>query len=224
MSRGSIEYGSPVPGQVSFQWKNPDFLSKNPDFLLKNVDSIIKTQVIGGRWKPLHYILASSTFASQMSTCNTAGACIVKNDSPLAFEGSASVRLINMVTGKSVPMVKHAVSLPPGAGVAEWYCGTNSGDDVEHDSEAACPASSPVSGSGVHGSPPENYTRHYQQIPTGRSNYTKNSPLVSEKNCLAACDADKACVGFTAIDWPTGDCYLYEAPHKLSENTSSLTV
>ena len=24
--------------QVSFQWKNPDFLLKNPDFLLKNVD------------------------------------------------------------------------------------------------------------------------------------------------------------------------------------------
>ena len=29
--------------QVSFQWKNPDFLSKNPDFLLKNVAFIIKT-------------------------------------------------------------------------------------------------------------------------------------------------------------------------------------
>ena len=26
--------------QVSFQWKNPDFLLKNPDFLLKNVDFI----------------------------------------------------------------------------------------------------------------------------------------------------------------------------------------
>ena len=37
--------------QVSFQWKNPDFLSRNsdflsrnPDFLLKNVDFIIKTR------------------------------------------------------------------------------------------------------------------------------------------------------------------------------------
>ena len=35
-----------TPIQVSFQWKNPDFLLKNPDFLLKNVDFIIKT---GGR-------------------------------------------------------------------------------------------------------------------------------------------------------------------------------
>ena len=31
------------PGmEVSFQWKDPDFLFRNPDFLLKNVDSIIK--------------------------------------------------------------------------------------------------------------------------------------------------------------------------------------
>ena len=31
-----------VANQVSFQWKNPDFLSRNPDFLLKHVDFIIK--------------------------------------------------------------------------------------------------------------------------------------------------------------------------------------
>ena len=29
--------------QVSFQWKNPDFLLKNPDFLLKNPDFLMKT-------------------------------------------------------------------------------------------------------------------------------------------------------------------------------------
>ena len=28
--------------QVSFQWKNPDFLLRNPDFLLRNVDFLIK--------------------------------------------------------------------------------------------------------------------------------------------------------------------------------------
>ena len=28
--------------QVSFQWKNPDFLLKNPDFLLKNPDFVTK--------------------------------------------------------------------------------------------------------------------------------------------------------------------------------------
>ena len=30
--------------QVSFQWKNPDFLLRNPDFRLKNVDFIIKQE------------------------------------------------------------------------------------------------------------------------------------------------------------------------------------
>ena len=32
--------------QVSFQWKNPDFLFKNPDFLLKNVDFVTKTRLV----------------------------------------------------------------------------------------------------------------------------------------------------------------------------------
>ena len=35
--------------QVSFQWKNPDFLLRNPDFPLKNVDFITKhTEEISG--------------------------------------------------------------------------------------------------------------------------------------------------------------------------------
>ena len=34
-----LRYGA---GQVSFQWKNPDFLFKNPDFLLKNPDFLLR--------------------------------------------------------------------------------------------------------------------------------------------------------------------------------------
>ena len=30
------------PPQVSFQWKNPDFLSRNPDFLSRNLDFLFK--------------------------------------------------------------------------------------------------------------------------------------------------------------------------------------
>ena len=29
-------------GQVSFQWKNPDFLIRNPDFLFRNPDFLLK--------------------------------------------------------------------------------------------------------------------------------------------------------------------------------------
>ena len=32
-------------GQVSLQWKNPDFLLKNPDFLSRNPDFLLKTLV-----------------------------------------------------------------------------------------------------------------------------------------------------------------------------------
>ena len=31
-----------VSTEVSFQWKNPDFLLKNPDFLMRNVDFVLK--------------------------------------------------------------------------------------------------------------------------------------------------------------------------------------
>ena len=43
---GSIEYGSAVPGQV-----------------------------LGGRWKPLHYVLRASIFADQLCVCTADGSC-----------------------------------------------------------------------------------------------------------------------------------------------------
>ena len=49
-THGSAFAKEPLRTQVSFQWKNPDFLSKNPDFLfrnpgflLKNVELLIQT-------------------------------------------------------------------------------------------------------------------------------------------------------------------------------------
>ena len=49
--RNSIPLAPPPPApeeeeeeeeEVSFQWKNPDFLLKNPEFLLRNPDSLLK--------------------------------------------------------------------------------------------------------------------------------------------------------------------------------------
>ena len=34
--------GGPAGHEVSFQWKNPDFLFRNPDFLLKKVELMLK--------------------------------------------------------------------------------------------------------------------------------------------------------------------------------------
>ena len=38
---GAAAVAAELAAEVSFQWKNPDFLLKNPDFLLKNVDFVI---------------------------------------------------------------------------------------------------------------------------------------------------------------------------------------
>ena len=89
---GSIEYGSPVPGQV-----------------------------VGGRWKPLQYILMNSMFADRMAGCNSGGSCFVVNSVPFLFEGTVVVRLINMLTGTNATMVTR-VSLSPGAGTTRWFC------------------------------------------------------------------------------------------------------
>lgn len=180
LCQGSIEYGSPVPGQIE-----------------------------GGRWKPLHYTLKSSTFADQMSTCNDAGACIVKNDSPFEFSGKASVRLLNVMSGTSVSLTEHPLSMAPGAGVDEWYCGTGASDTntVGHAEMAPITNQKPT------------YTLRVGQIPVNRNNYT-NPQYKGEAKCETACDADKSCVGFTYIGWPdplNGDCYLYDAPHRLMD-------
>ena len=43
----TLRQAAVVVNEVSFQWKNPDFLLRNPDFLLKNVDFILKTGGLG---------------------------------------------------------------------------------------------------------------------------------------------------------------------------------
>ena len=174
-------------------------------------------QVEGGRWKPLHYALRSSTFADQMSTCNDAGACIVKNDSPFPFVGKASVRLLNVMTGASSSMMtEHSLSMAAGAGVDAWYCGTGTRGDADRGPRAEADG-----GSEAASAPKPTYALHVGQIPVNRTNYT-NPQYQGEANCETACNADKSCKGFTYIGWPTnptgGTCYLYDAPHKLMDD------
>ena len=101
-SWGSIEYGPPdQPGQL-----------------------------LGGRWRPLHYQLRSSIFADQLATCNTGGACFVTNSAPFAFKGEVSVRLLNVLSGKSAQLKGMIADLPPGAGVTEWFCASGLQESV----------------------------------------------------------------------------------------------
>lgn len=170
---GSIEYGSPVPGQVE-----------------------------GGRWKPLHYALKSSTFADQLSTCNTAGACFVRNDSPFPFSGKVRLRVLNTLNGKDTYLADKELSMPAGAGVAEWFCGT-------------APSSYTDSKEYYFNEKPK-YGRHCQQIPSDRLNYTAKT-YVGFENCIEACDQDKACLGFTLMT--DSRCWLYDSVPKLQNNS-----
>lgn len=113
----------------------------------------------------------------QMSTCNTAGACLIKNDSPFPFKGRWTVRLINVITGASSHLTQKAVALPAGPAVAQWHCATNSTVTVASATMGRLTAT-------------HNYSLHVGQIPVNRGNYTKGSPLVgaSIAKCEQACD------------------------------------
>jgi hypothetical protein len=182
---GSIEYGSPVPGQV-----------------------------VGGRWKPLHYILRSSTFADQLCVCNIAGACFITNDSPFQFQGSVNIRVLNMMTGtaESVVADKNLI-LAAGPKISQWFCATgsdnnggNDGDDGDVGSVNGRPQVHAAKTSAAQQAP--TYKHIYLQIPVDQSNFTKEMDGVDVQDCELACNADSTCLGFTQS--PGGNaCWLY---------------
>lgn len=89
---GSVEYGTPRPGQV-----------------------------LGGRWKPLHYFYEASLFRDVMASCGVGGACYVANDAPFPFEGRVLISAVNFGTGLVTPVHDRNVSLAAGAGVVEFF-------------------------------------------------------------------------------------------------------
>jgi len=68
--------------------------------------SLVKGQVLGGRWKPLHYFFKRSLYSEVMATCGAEGKCFVKNDAPKAFEGSCSIKALEFASGKSRELKK----------------------------------------------------------------------------------------------------------------------
>ena len=73
---GSLEYGTPVAGQV-----------------------------LGGRWKPLHYLLRRTLFADVVVICGAGGTCFVRNDGVAPFSGMARIVAVELATGKRTPLV-----------------------------------------------------------------------------------------------------------------------
>ena len=93
---GSLEYGAPTyPGQV-----------------------------IGGRWKPLHYLLRASIFTDVAATCGKGGVCYVRNDrAGLPFHGTVVVTSVEIETGKSstVGGVPASFDLVAGPAAVSWF-------------------------------------------------------------------------------------------------------
>ena len=98
---GSLEYGTPLPGQV-----------------------------LGGRWKPLHYLLRRSVYADVMATCGGDGMCYVKNDGISAFEGVVRIQSVRFADG-AVTLVRNvSVALGAGAGVTQFFSVNLAGVDA----------------------------------------------------------------------------------------------
>jgi len=93
---GSVEYGTPVPGQV-----------------------------IGGRWKPLQYWLSAFLYKDIIATCSNGAQpqCLVKNDNPLSsFSGNFVLSVLRFSDGKQTVVTREAVNLGKGAGETAWFC------------------------------------------------------------------------------------------------------
>jgi hypothetical protein len=197
--------------------------------------------VEGGRWKPLHYQLRSSTFADQLTTCNTDGNCFAKNDSPFKFDGDIHMRLINVLSGASADMKKGALTLAAGPNsecdnprvlsrlilpadsecrhdraAAEWFCAEAATEPATEAPAQRVGEAAPTTKYDIgaeDGATAAGYTMHTGQIPIDTSNFTKPPPGGADSVCQAACDKDKSCLGYTRATTPhAGGCWLYEAP------------
>ena len=74
-----------------------------------------KGQVVGGRWKPLHYWYKASIFADVMATCGAGGECFVVNDAIVPFVGAVTIEFVHLANSTSTVVYHEAVKLAAGA-------------------------------------------------------------------------------------------------------------
>ena len=84
-----------------------------------------KGQVLGGRWKPLHYWYRKTIYADVMATCGSGGSsgimCYVKNDSPHPFTGSVDISSVKFATGQVASLQKLNLNMAAGAGTIKFF-------------------------------------------------------------------------------------------------------
>lgn len=84
-------------------------------------NGVFPGQVLGGRWKPLHYWYRQTIFADIISSCDGTGLCYVKNDSPLPFAGIVTLNVTTFSTAEAIKVHQEPVSMAAGAGTIYWF-------------------------------------------------------------------------------------------------------
>ena len=84
----------------------------------------IAGQVLGGRWKPLHYMLESCLFKDVFVACGREGQCYVRNDGHDAINATVVLRVLDVRSGVVRPIGAESVKVILGAGPAAfvWMC------------------------------------------------------------------------------------------------------
>lgn len=95
----------PTGGWGSIEYGNPNFPG----------------QVIGGRWKPLHYWYKSHLFADVVAHCGKGGQCYVRNDAPVPFRGSITLQTTSFADASVEVVYQQNISLEAGAGTVKFF-------------------------------------------------------------------------------------------------------
>ena len=82
--------------------------------------------MVGGRWKPLHYLYARALFADVMATCGGDGTCYIKNDrASKPFRGTVTLETLGFADGVVTQIQSTNISLSAGPGVSHYFHAQN---------------------------------------------------------------------------------------------------
>ena len=81
-------------------------------------------QVVGGRWRPLHYIMRREVWADSIASCGADGFCFVRSDGLHALHAAVlTLTVLNLGTGqKTIALTKRDIELGVGAGQLQRFC------------------------------------------------------------------------------------------------------
>ena len=180
---GSIEYGTPVAGQV-----------------------------LGGRWKPLHYLYRRSVFADVMAACGGGGQCYVKNDLPgEPFKGTVTISSLEFASGTRKVLKTLNVALAEGAGASVRFSVDLSGvDPTAHLLLAECKRVAPASKAAAHA------TRGDSPSVVGRTGAVKEEETLSVNEMLFASPS--------RLVLPPANLSLAVAPQANTDGSINVTV